>query len=184
MNLKDLRNEVMKDNDDSLNNADVTSWINRGLDDLSIVAKYTRTTTYTLVNGQSEYALPSDFLEVAALNPDFPRLPLNDFESEGYKVIGNTIKIQPTPKSGSLEMIYYATLPRLVGDTDIPAIPAPFHDLLVLFTVAKAKFVDEIDDMQAIALNEYYSRKEDFARYVNRSRSVQVPIKNVYSRWF
>jgi len=184
MNLKELRFEILKDNSDPIANTEMNGWINRALDDLSMIARYTKSIYIPMTSGATDYVLPADFLEVDAMSCHLSRLPLNDFHSEGYKLIGSTLKFQNTRIKGNIELIYIASLPHLASDTDIPAIPTPFHDLLVLFSVSKAKFKDELDDMQRVALREYNLRKEDFIRYINRTRSVPRPIKNVYGGGF
>jgi len=176
MNLKEIRAEIVKDNDDSISNAELTGWINRALDDLSLVARYMRTVTVSLVNGQ--YTLPSDFMEIVSTSCNLSRLPVTDFESEGYKIIGNVLQVQNSNATG-FTMVYIASLPHLVGDLDIPVLPVPYHDLLVLYPLFKAKFVDELTDMYYIAKREYTERKADFARYVGKTQSVPHT-KNVY----
>jgi hypothetical protein len=185
MNLKDIRAEVNKDIDDQLNNADINGWVNRALDDLTPFAQFKKKTIITLTNGVTDYTLPDDFMDVVNVKVDcgLRRLPLNDFDSSGYKVIGNTLSLQNTnTNSLILELIYIATLPHLLNDDDVPMIPANFHHLLVLYAVAKAKYADEEQGMQMSAMNEYESRKNDFIRFVNRQNPIQK-IRDVYSSW-
>jgi hypothetical protein len=184
VNLKELRNEINKDVDDQLPNADITTWINRALDDLTLVTRYKKKTSIPLVNGVSDYTLPTDFLDTKLVTINGPtkldRLPLDDFTSTGYKVLGNVLSIQNTPKtSGTIDLIYLATLPHLSGDNDIPMIPVNFHDLLVLYTVGKAKFVDEVTDMQRIALQEYERRKQDLSIFMAKLERPKM-VRDVY----
>jgi hypothetical protein len=184
VNLKELRAEIIKDNDDSLSNSDITTWINRALDDLTLVARYKRKTSIPIVNGVSDYTMPPDFLDTKLVtingSTNLDRLPLSDFTSTGYKVLGNVLSIQNTPKtSGTIDLIYLATLPHLSSDNDVPMIPANFHDLLVLYTVGKAKFVDEVTDLQRIALKEYQQRKQDLSVFMAKLERPKM-VRDVY----
>lgn len=166
MKLSELQKEVNKDIDDSLPNADINGWLNRCLDDLTPVANYQKSAVINVVPDQKEYALPSDLITIAFLIDKEERLnpvPVNDFSSNGYKYWGNSIILQPTPKEvKTLDLYYHARLPHLVNADDVPAIPQEYHDLLVLYAVAKAKYQDEEESMQNNAMNEYYMRKNDF----------------------
>lgn len=182
MNLKDIRAEVNKDIDDQLNNADITGWVNRALDDLSLVARYKKKVDINLVNGVSDYTLPSDVLDIIAVG-DLVGVPFNDFVSRGYKIIGDTLTLQPVPsEDGVITLVYTAPLPHLANDDDVPNIPLNFHHLLVLYAVAKAKYADEEESMQTNMMNEYESRKSDFIRYVNRKEPAPV-VKDVFYPW-
>lgn len=183
MNLKELRTEVNKDIDDQLNNADINGWINRALDDLSQFARYKKKVTINVVNGVSDYLLPTDLLDVLIVGQNVPVLSLNDFTSNGYKLVGDTLTLQPVPtESYTMDVIYIAPLPHVSNDDDVPAIPTNFHNLLVLYAVAKAKYADEEESMQMNAMNEYQSRKQDFIRFMNR-KEPPMSIRDVYNVW-
>jgi hypothetical protein len=172
MNLSELIREVNKDIDDSLANIDVTGWINRALDDLSPYANYQKASTISLVADQKQYALPSDLIRIVHLLDEdklveYQQIPVNDLYSTGYKRWGNNIIIQPTPKENrDLTLYYQARLPHLVNADDVPAIPEEYHDLLVLYAVAKAKYQDEEESMQNNAMQEYMMRKDQFIAFM------------------
>jgi hypothetical protein len=169
MNLKQLIAEVNKDIDDSLANADITGWLNRALDDLSPYAKLKKSAVLSLVPNQKQYTLPTDLMEIVHIfdgSLKMNRIPMDDFYSYGYKQWGNAIIIQPTPQeTKNLDLYYHARLPHLVNPDDVPAIPEEYHDLLVLYAVAKAKYQDEEESMQVNAMNEYYARREQFITF-------------------
>lgn len=183
MNLEELRDEINKDIDDDLDNNVLTGWINRALDDLTPFAQYKKKTTINVLTGVSDYPLPIDILDVVLVDT-LPRLPLNDFTSYGYKVMGNTLTLQPEPTEDSTtQLIYNATLPHLEEDEDVPAIPSNFHNLLILYTIAKFKYQDEELGFQGNAMQEYERKKQDYIRYVNRQQPPQK-IRDVYNlRW-
>jgi hypothetical protein len=175
MNLQDLIKEVNKDIDDSLSNTEITQWINRGLDDLTPVAKYKKSVTIPLIAGQKEYSLPADVhkIELILDDTELHEIPLKDRTSRGYKVWGNTLTIQPTPENnGELTFYYYASLPHLKNNDDVPAIPSHYHDLLVLYAVARAKYQDEEPEMQMNAWGEYQAKRREFAIEQNQSGEV------------
>lgn len=183
MNLKELRTEINKDIDDQLNNADINGWINRALDDLSIFARYKKKVMIDVKNGVSDYQLPTDLLDIVIVGNNLPGLPLNDFHRTGYKVIGDTLSLQPTPsKDDTIQLIYTATLPHVSNDDDVPAIPESFHNLLILYAVSKYKYADEELDYVMNTTSEYEQRKSDFIRFVNRKEQSHK-IRDVHRVW-
>lgn len=182
MNLKELQNEINKDLDDTLDNSDLTGWINRGLDDLTPSANYQKSTSVQVLIGQKEYPLPGDYLEMVQMvdgSTVLSPVSLRDFQSTGYKLWGNKLILQPVPSEDkTIDLYYHARLPHLVNPDDEPEIPSHFHDLLVLYAVAKAKYQDEEESMQMNAISDYQQRKQDFIAY-NRKAEI-VPIEDVY----
>jgi hypothetical protein len=172
MNLTQLIAEVNKDIDDELSNAEITGWLNRAIDDLSPYANYQKSSTISLVADQKQYTLPSDLYKIVHLIDEdkmieYHQIPVNDLRSYGYKQWGNNIIIQPTPKeSKDLTLYYKARLPHLVNASDVPEIPEEYHDLLVLYAVAKAKYQDEEESMQNIAMQDYMMRKDQFIAHM------------------
>ena len=168
MNLQQLQNEVLKDIDDTLTNEDIRGWLNRCLDDLSPIAKYQKQVQIPLLAGESSIELPEDLHEIILFSDeeaDFHEIPLKDKHTRGYKKWSNVLSIQPiVANDRTFTLYYYARLPHLTEITDIPKIRPDFHDLLVLYGVAKAKYKDELVDMQQNAMQEYYTRKDEFAR--------------------
>lgn len=183
MNLSELIKEVNKDIDDSLPNGDITQWLNRGLDDLTHYVNLQKHQVINVYKDQSNYPIPSDLVKVVYLidknNKRLTQIPFDDFSSDGFKLWGKEIIFQPAPKEdGEMNLYYHATLPRLSNTDDIPAIPEQFHDLLVLYAVAKAKYQDEELDMQNSAWGDYLRRKDEFIAF-NQSSEVYV-VQEVY----
>jgi hypothetical protein len=182
MKLTVLINEVNKDIDDTLDTGDITGWINRGLDDLSPIAKHQKSTTISLVKDTKIYAVPSDLIAIAALidetdniNPiEYSALQMRDYANRGYKRWGSDFIIQPTPSEAkTLTLYYHARLPHLTGDAE-PVIPSEFHDLLVLYAVARARYMDEEEGLQLNAWAEYQRRKSEFAAYMAGTEQYQI----------
>lgn len=184
MDLSQLIKEVNKDIDDSLPNADITQWLNRGLDDLTPYAKHQKYQAISLVEGQKNYVLPTDLYNIVYLmdendNKRINLVQFDDFYSKGYKMWGKELIIQPIPKEDKeLTLYYHARLPHLVNSDDIPAIPEEFHDLLVLYTVARAKYQDEEPEMMNSAYSEYLRRKDEFISF-NQTGEVYT-VQEVY----
>lgn len=175
MKLQELQKEVNKDIDDSLSNAEILQWLNRGLDDLTPVAKYKQYVVIPLVAGQDKYDLPSDFhkIELIMEDDELFEIPLKDRSSRGYKKWGNALTIQPKPENdGELTLYYYAKLPHLKNPDDEPVLPTNYHDLLVLYAVARAKYQDEEPEMQMNAWSEYQAKKREFAIEQNQDGEV------------
>lgn len=180
LKLSQLILEVNKDIDDTLSNADIIGWLNRAIDDLTPYTKYKKLATITTVAGQKNYELPLDFLNLEHLFDEVTKrevtlLPMDDTNNWGYKRWGNTLILQPTPKEiGELTLYYHAKPPSLVNPEDEPVIPIEYHDLLVLYAVAKAKYQDEEESMQTIAMNEYYTRREQFITFSQMGDIYQI----------
>lgn len=178
MNLKQLIAEVNKDIDDSLANADIIGWLNRALDDLSPYAKLKKYTSITTVPNQSQYTLPDDVMDIVHVMDSsqiYLRIPMSDLTSYGFKQWGNSLIFQPIPReSKTIDIYYHARLPHLVNPNDVPAIPEEYHDLLVLYAVAKAKYKDEEESMQVNAMNEYYARRDQFIAFNQSSEVYQI----------
>jgi hypothetical protein len=66
----------------------------------------------------------------------------------------------------------------LVELTDEPQIPSQFHDLFILYTVAKRQYQDDEEARQMNAWSDYQSRKSDFISFNRKSQF--VPIRDVY----
>jgi hypothetical protein len=184
MNLEEIRNQVNTNIDDEVDNDPLTSWINLGLDDLTPYAQYKKSTTINVVTGQTDYTLPADIHDIVVVGQNLRKLPLNDFTNYGYKVLGNTLALQPEPTEDiTMQVIYNAILPHLEDDEDEPVIPSNFHNLLVLYVIAKYEFSNEELGFQGNATQEYERRKQDFIRYVNR-QNPPLKIRDVYNmRW-
>ncbi|MEK5065895.1 phage adaptor protein [Cytobacillus sp. FSL R5-0596] len=184
MNLEQLIEEVNKDLDDSLDSADITGWINRGLDDLTPIAKK-ETMKITGVTPENVYTLPDDLHEIAFVRvngEEMLPISLQDKTSRGYKEWGGVLYLQPAQESGDIELFYYKKLSPLVDMQDVPEIPSAYHDLLVLYATALSQYAEEEPERQIDALNRYYRRKEEFQRYIQSSslETYQVQIVNPY----
>jgi hypothetical protein len=183
MNLEQLINEINKDLDDSLENEELLGWINRCMDDLSPIAQYQKSAAISLVVDQKEYDLPSDYIRlVEFINGDVPlsRVTLKDFSSTGYKLWGNKLILQPTPdQEGTCDLYYEAKLPYLVNLEDEPQIPSQFHDLFIHYTVARARYQDEEENLQLGAWSEYKKRKDEFVTFLTQADE-QAVIEGVY----
>ncbi|OHR74002.1 hypothetical protein HMPREF3291_05295 [Bacillus sp. HMSC76G11] len=170
MDLRELTLEVLKDIDDSLTDSDIKGWLNRCLDDLTPVAKYQKMISIPLLAGEKTITLPDDLHEIVLLTDgecDYKGISLMDKTSIGYKRWENTLTLQPEVEEDStFTLYYYARLPHLVEVTDVPVIRPDFHDLLVLYGVAKAKYKDELVDMQQTTMQEYFDRKNQFANEI------------------
>lgn len=180
MKLSEIIKEVNKDIDDSLPNADITGWINRALDDLSPVAKYQKSKAIDLVPGQGTYSLPTDIVEMVYIDGLNQPLLSSRETKDGYKLWGNTLILQPPPtETKRITLFYFGKLPYLINSDDVPMIPAHFHDLLVLYAVAKAKYQDEEESMQMNVMAEYMAKKRVFEQEMNKTSNVVSQVRLV-----
>jgi hypothetical protein len=182
MNLEQIIDEVNKDLDDSLDTEDILGWVNRCMDDLSVIAKKEDKKTAD-ISSINAYELPDDVLEIVrvVVNGD-------DLDRTGYEVWNNVLSLQNGPDSGLLELYYYRRLAHLTDDTGgIPEIDPAFHDLFVLYTVAHNQFMEEEPEKEMDAMNRYYRRKQEYTDFM-RKNSVRFnqtsKIKNAYSSYW
>lgn len=163
MNLSQLQQEVNKDIDDKLPNADITGWFNRCLDELTPITKKEALTTLA-VSSTNEYALPSDLLEIAAVKVDG--------EIYNFNTWANTLYLEPAIETGEIEIFYYKRLPHLVEAGDIPEIEPSFHDLLILYAVAYSQFMDEELERENDAIMRYRQRRIEYENFIHRNSHI------------
>jgi hypothetical protein len=171
MNLEQLIAEINKDLDDELDNAELTGWINRCMDDLSPHANLQKSAVISLFTDQKEYDLPSDYMRLFQLVDTYPmnQVQMRDFISTGFKLWGNKLIIQPTPlNEGTLDLYYEAKLPYLVNVEDEPAIPSQFHDLFILYTIARRQYQDDEEALQMNVWTDYQRRKSEFIAFMTQ----------------
>jgi hypothetical protein len=189
MNLEQIIEEINKDLDDTLDHADIIGWVNRCVDDLSIITKK-EDKKLADISSLNAYELPEDLLEMVLVlvnNEEYDPIYLGDTTSKGYKVWGNVLSLIDGPDSGAIELYYYKRLPYLVNVEDVPEIDKAFHDLFVLYTVAHNQFMEEETERQMDALNRYMSRKREFDAFMKKNTArfnSTRKIKNVYSAWW
>lgn len=183
LNLEEILNEINKDIDDTIDAGDLIGWVNRALDIASTVDKYEQRVTLLFDEGVSDYALPDDLIKlmyVFGTEGKYEELPLDDYTSTGYKQWGNVIGFQNVNEA-SVDLYYHAYYPHLVNMEDVPALPVPFHDLLILYTVARARYKDEEESLEADAMNEFNRRLVEFRNFVSMKRKKpSVRMKTVW----
>jgi hypothetical protein len=157
VNLTDLTKQINRDIDDSYSNGDIKEWINRGIDDITPVAKKEARTTLTY-----PYVLPADLHKIAFIK-------VNGVKVE-YDQWGDEI----TPKEGNqnpIDLYYYKRLTKLQNADDVPDFEEEYHDLLILYALGQIQYHDEDYDDRPDALNRYAQRKLEFQQYRERKRS-------------
>lgn len=178
MQLSDIINEINKDIDEDLDYDEVIGWINRCIDDLSPYANYQKITQLTTTPGVDTYPLPSDLTKRIQLvdgKEVLECLELADFNKKGYKIYANQLIVQPMPDEVKTLTLYYdASLPYLKNMTDIPVIHTNFHDLFVLYGVARFMYKDDETYRKGDAMAEYNSRKRDFIQFMNKSEITKI----------
>lgn len=186
MQLSDIIYEINKDIDEELDFDELIGWINRCIDDLSPIANYQKMIPLTVTPGVDTYDMPTDLtkrIQIVDGTRVLPHQDLSNFTDEGYKIYANKIIIQPMPtETKTLTLYYDASLPYLKNMTDIPVIHQNFHDLFILYGVARFMYKDDETYRKGDAMSEYNSRKRDFERFMNKADI--APIVDVYNmRW-
>lgn len=163
MNLDEIIKQVARDVDDTPENGDVIAWVNRALADLTPIANKEKEVTL------SSDQLPADCFElIHVLVNGMPayRLSMNDMQSEGYKLWGNTITLQNL--TGPIKLFYYQNLPKVKYLNDVPQIEEAYHDLFVYYAIGHLQFKEEDYEDRSDIMQKYYARKEE---YRNRNQT-------------
>lgn len=179
MNLEQLIEEVNQDIDDSLDSGDITKWINRGLDNLTPIAKKEAKSNIEI---SPPIKSPEDLFEIVHLfagEDEYLPVPIKDRSSKGYKIWGDEITLQGGPETGEIEVYYYKRLTHLEDSEDVPEIDPSFHDLLILYAVAHSQFAEEEPERQIDAMNRYMQRKREFESFVARQSNETYQVRMV-----
>lgn len=165
MQLIDIRTEVLNCGFDpvlfGVNR--ITAYINDGY--LNIVRRVNyyvdeATSDYSTVAGTAMYSLPADFARVRSvrrtdISREMTAVGLRTIDrsisTSGapvfYALDGANVHLYPTPDQVyPIELRYWKMPAQLVNDTDVPTIPADYHNLLVYAAVADAYRAE--DDLQ------------------------------------
>ena len=179
MNLSEMIAAVNRDIDDDVDSGDITSWLNRCLDELTPItrleAKYVTPITPAVT-------LPSDVFEIVLMLADdkeIYRVATRDKHTKGYKIWGKEITLQNAPLEGFLEVYYYKRLSHLENEDDVPEIEPAFHDLLVLYAIAMSQYADEEPERQVDAMNRYLARRQEYEAYIMRNENSSYEIKEL-----
>jgi hypothetical protein len=127
-------------------------------------AYYSVCTSTTLVIGQSQYALPDDFLalfdawiDLETATVPTETLPLNFIplsqrhnfnQTNGtptnFYMLKDSINLVCPPDTAlTFELIYAYRVPALASDLDIPDVPEQFHEYIVLLAAKTAFMTDD-----------------------------------------
>jgi hypothetical protein len=106
--------------------------------DLMDVIRVQKTATTNIVAGQDEYSLPSGYKTVHIVRTKessdaeyktIDVLYVDDFDSEGYKIWGNEIILQPKPSTNVTDgvKVYYWSYPaEITATTQTIDLPTPY----------------------------------------------------------
>lgn len=172
MNLTELKSLFAKYVNDPyfgyFTEANATTFLNNALTQAqrrllkTHAAFYSVCTSTTLVVGQSQYSLPSDFLAMFDLwvdletNPDstmplsfIPLSKRHDFTTTNgtpthfYMLKDSVNLVVPPDTAHPLEMIYAPLASDMVSGSDVPDLPDQFHEYLVLLAAETALMIDD-----------------------------------------
>jgi hypothetical protein len=157
VNLTDITKQVLRDIDDSYGNGDVKEWINRGIDDLTPVAKKEAKATLT-----HPYVLPTDLHKIAFIKQNNIKVEFDQWGDEITLKDGN---------KDPIDLYYYKRLTKLQNADDVPDFEEEYHDLLILYALGQIQFHDEDYEDRPDSLGRYAQRKLEFQQYRERKRS-------------
>jgi hypothetical protein len=97
-----------------------------------------------------------------------PRIALDDFESEGYKVFGRSIEPQGDFEFPDTIKIWYKRFPTMLtyDDLDVsPEIPTPYQHILKYYAMAKWWQTEEDHENEASYWQDYVDMKQQLYYY-------------------
>lgn len=178
MKINDILRQVNRDIDDQYNLQDILDWVNRCLDDLTLIAKRQAT---TILDGT--FTLPTNLHEllfVSQNNQFLKKLSMTDENSCGYKQWGNSLTLQNTDNS-PLTIYYFRKLNRVANGEDVPDLEEEFHDLLVYFCLGSMQFYDEDYEDRPDSFIRYQNRKQEYIQFIEkRGRKKRVSEKVIW----
>jgi hypothetical protein len=167
--ISDLESEInqgLSGDTKTVTATEAKRWLNRGYYLVRRAVAQTgqdffvKESTSDLEDGQSDYTLPDDFLQMYRLEiqptSEATRfvaieIKLNDLrvyqyngsiDSPLYTLIGEEVRLFPTPSTdvtSGLRIWYYNAPITLVETTDVVYVPDGFEELLVVYAASKAK---------------------------------------------
>jgi hypothetical protein len=171
MNLDQIIEEVNKDIDDTLESEVIIGWVNRCIDELSHITKK-EDKKIADIAPENAYQLPDDYTDMVLLlvnGQQYDPVPIRNTISTGYKLWGNVLSLQNAPDSGQLELYYHRRLNHVETESDVPEIESSFHDLLILFTVAHNRFMEDEPGQETDAMSRYERRKREYQDFIMQS---------------
>jgi hypothetical protein len=144
------------------------------------VQYYTDETTqdFNTAAGTVKYALPANFARIRELydtnrNLAMQYIGLRDLDQaqssqQGppiyYALDGANMHLYPTPDGVyPLELRYWLLPPLLVADTDVPTLPADWHDLLWMYSTARCYKAEDDPNMAQSWMDEFNENLAMFA---------------------
>jgi hypothetical protein len=171
--LIDIRTEVFLNSefDPTIYLSAVNGYINRGLRSISHkIDFYSEESSYAIptVAGTGTYAWPSDLGRIRYLRNvddattllavrlrEVDESPISTGKPFKYATDASSLALYPTPDGVyNLSLRYWALPPLLVNDTDVPAIPEDYHDLLIFY--ALQRLYAKVEDVE---MSSYWAQQ-------------------------
>jgi hypothetical protein len=102
-----------------------------------------------------------------------PRLALDDFESNGYKVFGSNITVQGSFTMPDTLKVWYKRFPGMLSYEDlekVPEIPVPFQHILKYYAMSKWWQTEEDRENEASYWQDYVDMKQQLFQYTLRRK--------------
>ena len=184
MLVSDIIRKAELQADESYETSDWIDFINAGLDDMTPVIKLLKSKSgvvVTLSSGNGSVTISSDadlakahefinvfFTPTAGVQEQLKLLPYKDNYSKGWKLTSATIDYQNCgSSSGTSKIDYYQKLQHVSLLTDdlatVAGLPEQYHELVVLFCVARSQAKEEeLSDKQDV-YSEYLGKKNNMS---------------------
>lgn len=180
-----VRDEISEPSPGFVSDVEVKRWLNRANYDLADAAgvESAASQTITTANGTESYSLNSDFglverVELVdqtdstryyALEPiDLAERIDSKGTPRSYYVLAGLLYLNPMPDGVyTVRVWYYKVGATLTANTDVPIIPARFHDLLTLFAVSQAKRKGD-DPAYQTYLQDYVAGRAGMIEYLRQ----------------
>jgi hypothetical protein len=194
--FKQLQDEVLHDEfDDAKYRTLVKRWLNEAADKVNEKMRLPGSEGHSqlidLTAGEDEYALGVEVLKIDSLRYGARNLieadinELDEFPAESrgmpthFSLYGSTITVWPTPDSTyELDARYTTAITPMVNDSDPPAVPGQYADVLINYAKAKAFAAEDDPEMSAFFMGQHKEELREMRialqeRTRNRPRQIQ-----------
>ncbi len=168
----------------------IKNLINEALITIAADAKIQTSETYSLIPGQSEYPLPTNFKEAITLiegelgNPSC-EYALTDISSyaTGYYLYDGKLVFRPMPSEAKTVKFYYYQYPDyLYNEDEVPDIDERYHDVLASYAAAMILSLPNIQNVNTTLIDRYFAvweqRKSEFKVGMQR-KNKQTSVRRV-----
>jgi hypothetical protein len=162
MNLGDIKARTMRNINFVYNDGDhIKNLINEALVMIAADARIQASVAVTLIPGQKNYDLPTNYKEpISLVAPDNCNYTLTDIDSyeTGFYIYGSELFLRPEPQESKVVTLNYYQYPdELFNEDDVPDIDPRYHDVLATYAAAMVLSLPNIENVNTSLIERYFA---------------------------